>query len=189
MPDGANVKPGSIAAKRRGARLSAIKSKVDNGTVTGEERGLVRMGKTNTRIMTGQEDLSLWTDEELKRGQRKDKNGGWRGVPPKVVPKAIHNELVKRTLANAHELLRENLDVAVSVLTEIVDDPTVEAKDRLRAVAMIMDRVMGKDPIPIQHGGETPPWQVAIQAGIVSIKGADLLSTDEDDDTGTDEEE
>lgn len=145
------------------------------------ERGLVRMGRTNTRIMTGQEDLSTWDDEELRRGMRRDKNGNWQGSTPKIIPKALHDELVKRTLGNAQALLRDNLETAVSVLTELVDDERVEPKDRLRAIAMIMDRVMGKDPIPIKHDGEMPQWQVAISAGIVSIKNQDVLGSPEHD--------
>lgn len=171
----------SIRGKRRASSIDRVTADVAAGKKP-SERAYVQLGKTNTRIMSGQEDLSLWSDEELKRGQRKDRNGGWRGVPPKVVPKALHDELVRRTMQKAHELLRDNLETAVSVLTELVDDPTVEAKDRLRAVGMIMDRVMGKEPIKMEHGGEMPPWQLAIQAGIVTIKGGDLLASEEEDD-------
>lgn len=160
---------GSINAKRAGSRVSNIKAKAARGEASGEERAFMRMGKSNTRILTGQEDLSEWDDEELRRGRKKDRNGGWRGIDPVIIPKALHDELVRRTLSKANTLLRDNLHAAVQALTSIVEDEDVEPKDRLRAAGMIMDRVMGKDPIPVKLDSETPPWQVAIQAGIVSI--------------------
>lgn len=50
----------------------------------------VRVGNTNTAILSGEEDLSLWSEEELVRGRRRAKNGKWVGRPPAVVPKALH---------------------------------------------------------------------------------------------------
>lgn len=168
-----------IASKRKASSPKAIKEKAERGDASGDERAFVRLGRSNTRILTGQEDLSEWDDEELRRGFKKDKHGQFKGRPPKIIPKALHDELVRRTMSKAQELLRDNLEAAVEVLTEIAGDPDCEAKDRLRAAGMIMDRVMGREPQKIEVGGEVPPWQVAIQAGIVSINGEALLGSDE----------
>lgn len=178
---GANVEPGSIAARRRGARVSSIQRKQEEGRAHGKERGLVRMGVTNTNVLTGKEDISTWDDEELRRGQKRDKNGGWRGIAPVIVPKAIHDELVRRTISKANQLMTENLEEAVKVLTELVVGQDIEAKDKLRAIGMIMDRVMGKAPEKLEVSGETPPWQIAINAGIVSITSDKLGATPEGD--------
>jgi hypothetical protein len=64
----------------------------------------------------------------------------------------------------------------------VVKGQDVEDKDRLKAISMIMDRVMGKTPEKIEATVETPPWQVAIQGAIVSIKASDILGDSEDDD-------
>lgn len=182
------IKPGtqaaSIRAKRRSSTQEAIRKKAERGEATGDERAVVRVGKRNTKILTGQEDLSVWSDEELQRGQRKDKNGRWQGVKPTIVPKAIHDELVRRTLAKANQKLVENTETAVEALVDIVKGQDVEDKDRLRAIAMIMDRVMGKTPDKMELSGEVPPWQIAINAGIVRIKPSDILGDDEEDDDG-----
>lgn len=171
----------TVRAKRRNSTQEAIRAKAERGEATGDERALVRLGKMNTKILTGQEDLSVWSDEELKRGQRKDKNGRWQGVKPKVIPKAIHDELVKRTLAKANQKLVENTEAAVEALVDIVKGADVEDKDRLRAIAMIMDRVLGKPADKVEFTGETPPWQLAIGTAIVSIKSSDVLGDDDAD--------
>lgn len=177
--------PKVIRAKRRASTQGAIRKKVEEGTATGDERAVIRVGKANTRIMTGQDDLSEWDDEELRRGFRKDKNGQFKGRPPKVIPKAIHDELVRRTISKAQIKMRDSLEKAVDILASIAEDTAAEDKDRLKAVGMIMDRVMGKDPVPVDLKTDTPPWQMAIQAGIVTIKNADLLGSDEMDDDET----
>lgn len=128
----------------------------DGETLDPNLRGIVRLGKVNTRILAGTEDLSLWSEEELIRGKRRDKNGGWQGKVPEVVPLAVHQELTKRKLREAEETLRDNLVEAVKALVEIVKGKDVEDKDRLKAIDMVMNRVMGKEPIKIEVGVENP---------------------------------
>ena len=104
----------------------------------------VTLGKMSTAIVRGEEDLTAWSDEELLRGQRRDKNGNWSGRKPKVVPKAIHDEWVSRRMAEAHDLLRECTVDAVVVLRDLAMDPDTESSVRIKAVEMILDRTMGK---------------------------------------------
>lgn len=171
----------TVRAKRNASTQGAIKKKVAEGKATGKERAVVRVGRGGTKVMTGQEDLSEWDDEELRQGRRRGKDGTFVGRKPVIVPKAIHDELVKRTLSKAEALMRDNLIVAVEALTEIVKGEDVEEKDRLRAIDMIMTRVMGKPVDKHEFTGETPPWQVAVNAGIVSIN-AKSIGGDEDSD-------
>lgn len=143
---------------------------MENGTATGKERAVVRLGISTTRIITGQDDLSEWSDEELRAGRRRDKHGGWMGVEPKIIPKALHDELVRRTLFQSNELMREDLPEAVRMLVKLATSDAVEAKDRLRAISMIMDRVMGKSPDKVEISGQSP-WLLALQGGIISMNG------------------
>lgn len=128
----------------------------------------IGVGNTNLAILNGDEDLSLWDDEELIRGQRRDRNGRWSGRPPKVVPTAVHAELVRRRLSKAGELLRESLVDAVLLLREVVTDDDADYGDRIKAASLIIDRVMGRAPenmtIKVEH---EPPWAVAIRAALV----------------------
>lgn len=127
--------------------------------------GRIRVGNTNLALMRGDEDVREWSDEELIRGQRRAKNGKWAGRPPGVVPKVVHDELVRRKLSKAYELMNDNLNDAVALLGEIVRDPTAENRDRLKAADMIIDRVMPKQIQPIALVDEPEPrWAAALRS-------------------------
>lgn len=162
---GSGTSPTKIQAQKRATRLVNIQRKVDAGEPA-PERARIYLGKTNTDILTGQADLSGWTEEELAMGRRQSKSGTYSGRPPKVVPKSIHDELVKRTLNNAQEHMRKNLEGVVEVLVNIASGPGIEPKDRLKAISMIMDRVMGKVPDTVNLRPDMP-WVQAITDGIV----------------------
>lgn len=127
------------------------------------------MGTVSTAILRGEEDVSLWSEEELIRGQKKGINGGWVGRKPSVVPKAVHDELVKRKLSKSYELLRDNLVSAVQVLVEIANDKEASHSDRLKAATLIMERVMGKptENVNLAVQAIEAPWQKALNLAIV----------------------
>jgi hypothetical protein len=126
-----------------------------------------RMGKTNTNILTGADDLSEWSDEELRMGQRKDHRGKWGGAKPKVIPRALYNELMRRQLGEAQQKLNDALGDAVDMLVSIVNGADVDARDRLKAIGMIMDRSMGKEAVKVEIT-EKKRWEVALERSIVS---------------------
>lgn len=166
---GATKKPGQkptgFQAKKRATRIGAIKRARAEGRPA-PERARIYLGKTNTNIILGDEDVSGWTEDELIVGRRLSKNGNYTGRPPVVVPKKVHDELVKRTLSNAQEHMRQNLEGVVQVLTAIASNEDVPPKDRLKAIDMIMNRVMGKVPDTVNLRPDMP-WVQAITDGIV----------------------
>ncbi len=107
-------------------------------------------GKTNLAILQGDDDLSSWDEEELIRGQRRNKRGRFPNNPPKIVPKALHDELVKRKLTKAYDLLNESIYDAVAILIDIAKDERTDASVRLKAVKEILDRTIGKQPIRLK---------------------------------------
>jgi hypothetical protein len=108
------------------------------------KRELVQLGKTNSAILNGSADLSLWSEEELIRGQRRSANGKFQGRPPKVVPKALHDELVARKMTQAYNLLNESIYDAVAVLREVALDKDADGAVRIKAATEILNRTMGK---------------------------------------------
>lgn len=152
---------------RRRPTVAILREMHEEGIDVSDKRAFMRLGRANTQILVGTEDLSLWDDEELQRGQRKGPRGRFEGAPPKIVPKAIHDELVKRTLAKASETMRSNLVAATEALTAIATDLEADPAARLRAIQMIQDRVMGKAPDKVDVSVDMP-WLDAITDGIVA---------------------
>ena len=178
--DGYQTSSKTIRAKQNASSPASVKRKYEAGEPH-PPRALVRLGPANTRVLTGEDDLSDWDDEELERGYRKDKNGQFRGKPPVVIPKEIHDEMVRRNFAKADKLLNNAVVPACEALREIIDSPATEDKDKLRAVGMILDRVLGKNPERVEVSTGGTPWEMAIVAAVVpaSEAGDEILDVEE----------
>lgn len=120
------------------------------------ERTRVRLGKGNTAILAGDVDLAQWSDEELARGQRRDRNGRFQGRPPKVVPMVVYRELARRQTEAVHKHLRDNILEAAQVLTELIKNPAVDDNARIKAIGMVFDRMLGKAPERVEIAMTNP---------------------------------
>lgn len=159
--------------------LTKAKKRMAEGADTRGQRVSVNLGRTNSAILMGHEDLSLWSEEELKRGQKKGKNGAWQGRPPSVIPKPIHDELVKRTLAKANELLRENLIGAIECLAELMKGEDVDDAVRLKAALAIKDAVMGKAPERVELTAAVKPYEEVLQSFTIERDVIDVSAKEE----------
>ncbi len=137
----------------------------------------ISLGKTNLAILNGEEDVSLWSDEELLRGQRKSKNGRWTGRKPTVVPLALHLELNKRRMSRAREVLDDSLEAAVTLYRDVVQDEDAPLDLRLKAAKEILDRVMGKAPEHVKVRLEPEPWERVLVDSIVYLEGDEPIET------------
>src|SRR6266571_4610837 len=124
------------------------------GIVAVWEVDMVRRAETRA-ILRGDEDLSEWTDRELEYGTRKLPNGYWP-PKPRTIASAVHDELVKRKLRQAVELVRVSTPRAIKLLVQI------------------LDRALGKAPehVNLSLAGAIPAWQRM-------IKDAVLVGTEE----------
>ena len=172
-----------IARKRRAVSVKQLQWKRDQGKLRGDERALVRMGASATAVMIGDEDLSEWNEEELRRGRRMAMRRGklnFFGPDPVVVPRQCVDELHKRILDKANEVMRTNLVAAVEHLTRIATGEEFDARDRIAATKMIMDRVMGKEPQKVEATVEVP-WMQALRGGIVAVDPVDPVVDPDDE--------
>lgn len=149
--------------------LKGFKKKKEEGLLEGNERAFMRLGISTTKVLLGEDDVEEWDDEELEHGRPRDKTGKFTGADPVIVPKACYDEMVRRVLIKANTMMRENLLGAIQMLTDIIKDPYSENKDKIKAIDMIMNRVMGKTPEKIEVSAHKEQWQTAIEGSIVSI--------------------
>jgi hypothetical protein len=98
-----------------------------------------------------------------------------------VVPKEVHDEMVRRNFAKAEKLLNSSLIPACEALNQIIQSDMTEDKDKLRAVGMILDRVVGKNPEKVELSNGGTPWELAIVAAVVPMSdaGDSILDVDE----------
>lgn len=112
------------------------------------------------------DDYIDWDEEELLRGQRRPSCGYWSGRRPTRIPQGCYDELVRRTLLEAGDVLRRNAVAASTALAEIATSPATSDGDRIRAAGMILDRVMGKAPEHITlstTAASDAPWAIALR--------------------------
>jgi hypothetical protein len=136
-------------------------------------RVLMTVSKRTADILDGLEDLSAWDDEELLRGQRRDRNGNFTGVPPKVVPQVVHAQRVRRTMSKAHEILRVSTVDALELLRDVVNDLDAPLPSRLQAAQLILDRTIPKtaDVNLTLSPREEPPWLAALKGALTIVPG------------------
>lgn len=101
-------------------------------------------------------------DEELAKGQFRDRKGGFSGNPPKQIPREMHDQFVTELFERADMRLREGLVACVDTMVEVASSPVYEAKDRLKAAQWVFERVRGKAPDVVVHT-QDKPWEHVFQ--------------------------
>jgi len=117
----------------------------------------VRLGTANAELLelarSGGLDLDDWDIEELIRGRRRGTDGSFKGRPPVVVPREIHDELAKRVKQDvAHQLRGIAAEYIEPVLRAVMENPGGIAPEQvpgltlqLKAAQDLMDRfVVGR---------------------------------------------
>lgn len=133
---------------------------------------MVRISPSQSEVMEDPATLLDWDDEELRRGHRRGNDGKFPARQPQVIPRAVYAELWRRTVNTANEKMRDSLPEAVEILMSLARDPRVRDADRIKAIGMIMDRVLGKVPDKILFAetemGTKPKWMDALDVAIVT---------------------
>jgi hypothetical protein len=107
-------------------------------------------------VARGEISFDEWTDEELIRGYRKNRNGKF-GPPPKWVSQEVVQELHRRILKRGGRKMLQSYLRSVDILIELANNADSE-KVRLEAVKELQNRVAGKVPDRIAVSADDP-WQ------------------------------
>jgi hypothetical protein len=132
-------------------------------------QAMIKVGKQTADLIEAPETIHDWDDEELERGQRKAKDGTFRGRPPTIIPTECHNELTRRVFERANRLMRSNLEAAVEQLTRIAQSDFADDNAKLKAIDMMMNRVLGKVPekVDLKHEVAEPEWLKAMKEATI----------------------
>lgn len=132
-------------------------------------RVLQIQSRSGVEVALKRDDVKDWDDEELQYGRRRDKNGTLSGRPPSFIPKACHDELHRRMRSKAEYLLTKAIPELIPHLVAIAKGDEMSKPDQVRAINMVLERVMGKPVEHVQVSAEVP-WQDAIMEGIVGVE-------------------
>lgn len=117
------------------------------------------------------EDLD-W--EELTRGQLRDKNGGFTGRKPAMLPRNWHDAISAEIVRGATAQFRKNFDSTMDVLVKMALDPRTPAREKLAASQYIIERVIGKIPDKQEIKQEITVFDEAVANGSFLVDLEDL---------------
>lgn len=137
---------------------------------------MLTIGASTADLLDNPSQVLDWDDEELRVGHRRGADGHIKGAPPRVIPRIVYEELVRRTIDQCLETMRENMPAMVNVLVKIATDDGIDAKDRIKAIDLMMNRIFGKPKERVQlefTDRERPLWEKALDVAIINDESDD----------------
>jgi hypothetical protein len=129
-------------------------------------------------LLAGRLSVDDLTEEELLTGILNDKNGERSGRPSNLVPREMHQAVVRRVTEIADGKFRSAVLEAVDNIIAIgTADPEMEPfgvrmdPQVFKAAQYIVERVMGKIPDQVQMTAEVKPWQASLGKVVTVIEG------------------
>lgn len=115
----------------------------------------------------GVEDLD---DEELRLGKCRNTDGSITGAHGRteMVRRDLYDEMIAEHEKRTDEKLRQQLDIAIDTMVDIMTDDTVEPRDRFEASKYLFERVKGKTPEKVSVTVKQEPWQELL-GGVAKI--------------------
>jgi len=147
-----------------------------HGHVDERRQKTVRMGKRWSEITQHVQDGDYTWEEfaaalhprELARGQLFDSRGGFSGRPPKLVPRAFHDACVRELMKRGKRLYQENYLQAIDAMTQIANDESQKASDRLKAAQFVIERLEGKVPERVEFV-QAAPWEEMLSGAVATV--------------------
>lgn len=124
--------------------------------------------------LDGQLKVEDMTDKELKKGRWADKNGQFKGRPPKMMPKKFFDELQRETIRRWERDLVKDLNPAIEALREIARGDhrsKTPADARFKASVYLIERVVGKVPEKSEVKLEVAKWEEDIEGVLYEPEG------------------
>lgn len=130
-----------------GGSRAGTKHEIDpeTGKVLTSKRGLVSVPPRVQALLDGEIAVEDLDDEELARGYPRASDGSFR-CPPNVVPRVLHDRMVRELFSRAGAKLKQDLVKSVETMTEIAGNKELDPAVRIKAAQWVIERVMGKTP-------------------------------------------
>lgn len=142
---------------------------------TKHKSSVVRVGGRMTQLLKGEISIADLDDEELARGQLRGDDGHFHGRKTNLVPRAMHDEMVRRILDRGKEKMREDFFGAIDVIATVMNDSTVDATVRLKAADMIITRIAGKPAEKVDVAIAVKPWEGTLKGIMRAIPEETIL--------------
>jgi hypothetical protein len=131
---------------RRSTKATRPDDKRLKANLPAERRAAPRQKSRYELLVEGELTVADLDDEEIRRGQTRNKDGGFSGRPPKAFPRALHDALRLEFQRRMNQKFQVAVDVAYITLLEVANNPRASADARVKAATALMERGLGKVP-------------------------------------------
>lgn len=155
-----------------------------NNALPGEHRDELAIRATDRyqALLNGTLSVEDLDDDEIIKGRLRDKHGGFRGRPPYLIPRVIHQRAVKELMHRADMSILSNLEDAQKAVAEIMNNPRAPAIARLEAAKYMWERIQGKIPDKVELDTTVRKFETLIEGGHVvvdvDIEDAEIVEED-----------
>lgn len=169
---GPSVRRKNVQKRKRGPAKKAL---------TKKEMELRLMSDRMKDLVEGRISIDDLDDEEVLRGELRDKNGNFTGQKSALVPRQFHDAVRRRIIQDTDMLLRKDYQAVVANLVRIATDPRVAAREQLAAAQYVMERVIGKIPEKMEIKTETTIFQQQLETGgfLVDLDDDSIIDAEE----------
>lgn len=109
------------------------------------------------QLLMGEISVGDMDDEELLRGQFKDRDGMFSGRPPGSIPRELHDKMTGELFRRVDGRMQARMFDVVDTMLDIATDPdNYGAGDRIKAATWVFERLRGKTPEVLQVQQERP---------------------------------
>jgi hypothetical protein len=101
-------------------------------------------------------------EEELARGQLKDRNGGFSGRPPKMVPREFHLACQREMKKRFDQLFQQDVIKVAKSYLAMAQSATLKEETKAKMLQYAMERVFGGIPKDVRLSQEQPWEQMVV---------------------------
>jgi hypothetical protein len=130
---------------------------------------VARVPERYQAFVTGELSVEDLDDEEVFRGQIRNKNGTFSGTPPKAIPREFHQALVRELVTRMEQRFAQHVDLGYKTLVEIAANPRASADARYKSATYLIERVMGKIPEKQIVSATISKWEQDVEGLFVDV--------------------
>lgn len=127
------------------------------------------MGKSKRRnrrlqaLLDGRITVQDLDNEEITRGQLRDKNGDFRGRKWDLIPAKLYKAMAQENIIRQEKRWQELYAPAINTLNEIRGNPRLPADARMKSAIYIVERAAGKVPEKQEMYISVAKWEEDIE--------------------------
>jgi hypothetical protein len=134
--------------------------------------GAVPVGDRWAMLLDGRLSVRDLDDKEIKKMRPRGIDGGFSGRPRRL-PSHIIQAFTDERIRRAKDGIAKVLPTAIEEAKRILEDPEAKDSDKIKVMAMVWDRNLGKNPETIRVQADDP-FAAALREVVVDRDLADL---------------